>query len=465
MKIFTLTLAALVLAGNASPVIIRLDDAAAGTPAIRALHGTNKGPISSGGLIDLTESMRELNIPHIRLHDCHWPNPDVVDMHAVFPNPAADPADPASYDFRLTDEYVAATRRTGARIVYRLGESIEHTTVKRHVHPPRDLERWVQVCIGIIRHYNEGWASGFEYGIEHWEIWNEPENRPVMWTGTDGDFIALYRTASRAVKARFPALKVGGPSFGHQGDWKDGKLTPSQFVRTFLDTCRTESLPLDFFSWHCYSDDPGELRARAIAVRALLDASGFPASESHLNEWNYLPGNSWRGAGKSSTPEQRRAFHDGMAGLAGAAFLAAALVELQRAPVDVCNFFHGETGGFGLFTEHGLKAKPFHAMWAFSQVQKLPETLCVSEGAAKDLRWVASSSKEPRLVRVLVVHTGADPYEAALDPGRFGSWKKREMLSLKPDGSMSPERLEQNESGQLLLRGTGPQVCLVELRE
>ena len=43
----------------------------------------------------------------------------------VFPNPDADPALPASYDFRATDEYIAAVRATGAEIVYRLGESID----------------------------------------------------------------------------------------------------------------------------------------------------------------------------------------------------------------------------------------------------------------------------------------------------------------------------------------------------
>ena len=59
--------------------------------------------------------------PFTRLHDCGWPNPYVVDHHVVFPNPNADPALPESYDFRLTDEYLAAVRQTGAEPIYRLG--------------------------------------------------------------------------------------------------------------------------------------------------------------------------------------------------------------------------------------------------------------------------------------------------------------------------------------------------------
>src|ERR1043165_9897765 len=62
---------------------------------IRALHGVNKGPLASGGTIDLTEAYRSNQIPFIRLHDCMWPYPDVIDVHAIFRNPSADPENPA----------------------------------------------------------------------------------------------------------------------------------------------------------------------------------------------------------------------------------------------------------------------------------------------------------------------------------------------------------------------------------
>ena len=187
-------------------------DFAATNGVIRPLHGINKGPLVAGGILDLSAEHRELASPLNRLHDCHWPNPDVVDIHAVFPNAAADPGQPASYDFRATDEYVAAVRATGSQIVYRLGESIEHTTFKRFVHPPKDPARWAQVCLGIVRHYNEGWAGGMNLGIQYWEIWNEPENRPAMWTGTDEQFLDLYAASATVLKRHDRRLKIGGPS-------------------------------------------------------------------------------------------------------------------------------------------------------------------------------------------------------------------------------------------------------------
>src|SRR4051794_1736392 len=200
-------------------------DCAKSAGEIRPLHGVNSGPLDRGGLIDLSASHRALSIPLTRLHDCHWPNPDVVDLHVVFPDSGADPEKPESYDFVRTDAYVKAIVATGSKIVYRLGESIEHGPDKRRQRPPADAEKWAAACVGIIRHYNEGWTDGQRYDIRYWEIWNEPDNRPNCWTGSDEDYFRLYATAAKAIKARFPNARVGGPAAGNVGrvEWhRDG---------------------------------------------------------------------------------------------------------------------------------------------------------------------------------------------------------------------------------------------------
>lgn len=379
-----------------SPVELRVDfSMPAGS--IRRLHGINKGPLAAGGLMEVTQAVRALNVPFSRLHDCHWPNPDVVDIHAVFPDFQADPDAAASYDFALTDEYLAVTRQTGAEIIYRLGESIEHTSKKRFVHPPKEAAKWAAICLGIIRHYNEGWANGFHHRIRYWEIWNEPENRPAMWTGSDEDYFQLYRVAATAIKARFPDLKVGGPAVGASGQFIKGEFCATAFVTNFLGVCRRESLPLDFFSWHCYTADPSELAVRARAIRRLLDAHGFTATESHLNEWNFLPGNTWKPLTRTSSPDIRQHFYEEMANARGGAFIVAALIELQDAPVDVCNLFHGEGGGFGLFTEHGVPQKNYHALRAFHRLLDTPrrvETLGAIPGQLAFVAGLNASATE-----------------------------------------------------------------------
>jgi xylan 1,4-beta-xylosidase len=352
---------------------------------IRALHGINKGPIALGGTIDLTEAYRQLAIPSLRLHDCQWPYPDVVDIHAIFRNADADAARAESYDFALTDDYLAAVHKTGAKMIYRLGESIEHGAVKRFVHPPKDPEKWTEICRGIIRHYNEGWANGFRYDIRYWEIWNEPENRPAMWTGNDAQYFDLYRTAAGGLKKTFPQLKIGGPAVGFSGTIANGRFQPSQFVTNFLNMCRSENVPLDFFSWHCYTDDPAELVLRARAIRELLDSYGFQKTESYLNEWNYLPGNSWAPLSKDAPAEQRERFHQALTGPAGAAFIAASLMALQDVPVDVCNLFHGETGLFGLFNEQGVPYANFEGVRSFSMLAALGKRVKLTASLPKKM--------------------------------------------------------------------------------
>ncbi len=193
--VFILLLGVLLRPLFAEPILIQVDfDKVIGT--IKPLNGVNRGPVAGGGRVQVIDQQKALGLHSIRTHDSHWPNSDVIDIHALFPDFNADPANPESFDFPLTDEYIAAILKTGAKVIYRLGETIEHTSKKRYVHPPKDDDKWAQICRGIIRHYNEGWAHGFHYGIEYWEIWNEPENRPVMWTGDDAQFLRLYQVAA-----------------------------------------------------------------------------------------------------------------------------------------------------------------------------------------------------------------------------------------------------------------------------
>ena len=154
---------------------------------IRPLHGVNSGPRTYSFAHDTSEYFREAGIPFSRLHDTEYPygSGHFVDIPCIFKNFDADPCDPASYDFAMTDMYIKAIVDVGTQVFYRLGVSIEHAPVKRNIYPPKDFEKWAVICEHIIRHYNEGWANGLHLGIEYWEIWNEPElGGHQCWTGT-----------------------------------------------------------------------------------------------------------------------------------------------------------------------------------------------------------------------------------------------------------------------------------------
>ena len=369
---------------------------------IRPLHGVNGGPLNYGETVDLSAYWRELAIPLTRLHDCEWPNPSVVDIHAVFPSLQADPALPESYQFARTDDYVQAISGTGAGIVYRLGESIEHSRRKHHVAPPADYERWTAACIGVIRHFNEGWADGGRRQIRYWEIWNEPENRPVMWTGSDDDYYRLYATAAKGIKVRFPDLLLGGPSVGATGDVVAGRYRPTPFIQGFARHCQANKAPLDFFSWHTYTDDPGVYKLKAQAIREWLNEQGFRQTEIHLNEWNYLPGNDWGPMLSAGQGLAREKWYQEMGGPSGAAFIAHVLIDLQDSPVDVANLYCGDTGPFGLFSRHGAPKKTFYAVKAFRQLLDTPRRVSVTCAEPAPLAVCAGVNAERTKLTILV---------------------------------------------------------------
>jgi hypothetical protein len=294
----------------------------------------------------------------------------------------------------------------------------------------------------------------------------------VCWTGTDAEYFHLYATAARTLKARFPELKIGGPGVGALGGFDgSGAFRPTEFVSAFLDFCRRESVPLDFFSWHCYTADAREFSARARAVRAMLDARGFEKTESHLNEWNYLPDNSWTPLSRKATPEERQRAYERMCGAEGAAFLMAALLDLQDAPVDVCALFHGELGGFGLFNEHGVPQKNYHALRAFRALLNTPRRITVGHTEVDELVAAAGLAQDGASASLLIVDFDPGAKELAITL-RGAPWQgatQREVRVIDSTRSLDlpapaeslpafPETITVASSG-------GPSIFLLNLRK
>ena len=338
---------------------------------ISALHGVNNGPRTGNFYIDTSDSFREAGIPFSRLHDTEYPfgSAHYVDIHCVFPNEDADPADPASYDFALTDAYLQAILDTGAQIIYRLGNSIEHGPVKVHVVPPKDFEKWAEICAGIVRHCNEGWANGHHWNIRYWEIWNEPEGEKIgrkqMWTGTDEEYFRLYVTTARRLKKEFPDLRIGGyASCGfyattreNPGEWN---TYMTEYAEEFFDYISdpAHAAPLDFFSWHLYSGIADEYGLHAAHARKLMAEHGFGDAESILDEWNF--------AGEDMFEKMQRQ--------EGAALYTAAMCRMQENGVDIATNYDGQPmlNYCGIFRHTDFKpTKSFYSLKAWDKLYRL----------------------------------------------------------------------------------------------
>ena len=285
---------------------------------IKPMHAVGQPPFT-GGFASINfspmEILRDANIPYSRLHDVGgaFGGNRYVDIPNIFRDFDADENDEGSYDFAFTDELIKALVEYGIEPYFRLGVTIENQCHIRayRIHPPKDYGKWARICEHIVRHYNEGWANGFHFGIKYWEIWNEPENRDIpeknqMWTGTAEQYYSLYDTTAKHLKSCFgDKIKVGGyaacgfygifgnpEKYGVKAEKREGERYNSSkeeyrisFFINFIKYLREHNSPIDFFSWHTYGG-VDIVPTEADFVDRVLCENGYGHIETHLNEWN-----------------------------------------------------------------------------------------------------------------------------------------------------------------------------------
>lgn len=337
---------------------------------IKPMHAVNNGPVRSGAEQKRGnfEKYRDARIPYARTHDASffagYGGEHTVDVHAIFPDFNANPYDPDSYDFELTDDYLQSIIDAGTEVFYRLGSKIEHTRKKYGTIVPADFHKWSVICEHIIRHYNEGWANGFHHNIKYWEIWNEPDGIALdgdkpNWSGTPEQFYELYVTAATHLKKCFPELKIGGPAITSAREDK--------WVIDFFEalTADGKRVPLDFFSWHGYSTDPYRLERASKIIREILDRYGYNDTEGIYNEYNYVE--NWTDKYISSILN--------IIGMRGAAYQSAVMAVGQKNSVDMCMYYDARpsalNGIFDFYTYQPLKG--YYPIVMFSELYKLED--------------------------------------------------------------------------------------------
>ena len=398
---------------------------------IRPMHGIGQPPILRGEPgVDpaLFHYLKEAGIPYSRLHDVAgaYGGGVFVDIPNIFRNFDADVNDPDSYDFAHTDILIRELYNYGVEPVYRLGITIENSAnIKAYnVFPPKDFKKWAQICEHIIMHYNEGWANGFNYGITYWEIWNEPDvvlnpnNIAQTWHGTREEFFEFYKVSSTHLKDRFgDSIQVGGYAamgfggfeqydpdatgvnyqFSDEDDFDDPNFKRAyriDYCHKFLAFVRDNNLPLDFFSWHCYTNiGPKMILACQKHCRRVLHTYGFDSVPDFLNEWN---------AERMSV--RNRCLPRSAANTLGV------LLGSQRNEVAMLNYYDGGIGPSvykGMFNPDTFYPyKTYYAFKSFNEAYKLgyeAESLSDDEDV-----YVLGARNEEKAV-ILIANTTGEP--------------------------------------------------------
>lgn len=361
----------------------------------KALHSSNSAPnLSNRGIRDFTPDFQRMNFEYSRTHDwALWNNGQrVVDTHFIFPLMHIDPADPENYYFAPTDEMIRITQEAGSKVFYRLGTSIEHSGLRpeqKHFNsiPPEDYGKYAEVLAGIIRHYTKGWANGFHYDMQYWEIWNEAENDPTCWKGSYEEFIKFFVIVLKRLKSEFPELKIGGPAAtGYRKD----------LIGPILRACKEAGIAPDFISWHSYEANPDSLIGQPAKMKEFLQKEGFPDCELSVTEWHYLV--SWDGIQRNMSEEGRRLAlesSNGLCGIDSAVYNLSVLCGWQETPLKSA-FYYGANpvGDWGYLNYFGGYNKNYYSMCMFGKLmgcfdrkirsQSLSNSLYLQGGVSED---------------------------------------------------------------------------------
>ena len=368
--------------------------------AIKPLHGVNRAPARFKE--DKIEEIEAAGIPFVRTRDCGgaYGRNIFVDIPNIFRDFEADENSPASYDFAFTDHYLSCIVNSGAQPFFRLGVTIENNwKIKAYrIAPPKDFSKWARICEHIVRHYNEGWANGFHWNIKYWEIWNEPEN-PPMWQGTREQYFDLYETAARHLKNCFPEINVGG--YGGCGFYAITRQGMNDFYKSFipwyedfLAYVSEHSAPLDFYSFHLYTDDPWEIAKHAVYVREKLDQAGFNGTEIVFDEWNY----------SVIRRDKRENDYEEIKELPGTLFVAEAFCRMQDSPIDKAMYYDAEpTSGYcGLFYYPGSRTTPtYQAFIAFNRLYQLGSQVLIDADLPDTVAALAATNGNTGLLMLV----------------------------------------------------------------
>jgi hypothetical protein len=142
---------------------------------------------------------------------------------------------------------------------------------------PSSYEEWERFIEQLVRHVN----GERKFGVEYWEIGNEVdigERGGTPYLFKPADYVEYYTHTVQAIRRADPKAKVGGPALGHYDDPIGDAL---------MAHADTGKAPLDFFSFHAYTNNPADIRKRIRSVKSRL--ARYPQLknvETWLNEWN-----------------------------------------------------------------------------------------------------------------------------------------------------------------------------------
>jgi hypothetical protein len=194
------------------------------------------------------------------------------EYYRIYPNHS-------TYDWSRLDLELESVRATGARPILALAMKppVLYPEVDHFIVHPNNYDEWEQLCAALAQHCR---TSKFE--VAAWEVCNEPDigesgGTPHFFRSAD-DYNQFYERTVKGILRGDPDAQVGGPAVAN---------VDSFLVEGLIRHCAENDVPLNFVSWHLYSDSPEQHAANIPKVRAML--AKYPQLEKVrllISEWN-----------------------------------------------------------------------------------------------------------------------------------------------------------------------------------
>jgi hypothetical protein len=182
------------------------------------------------------------------------------------------------YNWDQLDKMFDAIVATGARPIPAIcfKPAVLFPKVGHFFCQPTNYAEWEELVFQLVKHCKEK-----KYGVEYWEIGNEVD------IGEDGgcpylfkpqEYLVYYTHTANAILRADTNAKIGGPALA---DFR------SPIGDSLITYCGSGKAPLDFFSWHGYTNDPGFFgRSIKIIKGKLAKYPSLNNTKTMITEWN-----------------------------------------------------------------------------------------------------------------------------------------------------------------------------------
>jgi hypothetical protein len=184
---------------------------------------------------------------------------------------------PGKYQFSALDPSIDSILKTGAKplLCIVMKPKVLFPRIDENLVEPTSWAAWEALIYNMVLHYKVRNGGGW-----YWEVgneWNSDHGGGTPYHMTPDQYNRFYQHTVAAIRRADPEAHVGGPAqAGVKGDLIPALLTFSE----------KNKVPLDFVSWHGYSNDPKWFRQTIDLMHEQLRQHPGLHPETVIDEWN-----------------------------------------------------------------------------------------------------------------------------------------------------------------------------------